>query len=50
MSNSEGDYLHIVMPDEISASRQRFGRMIIWGSATLMGVVLLLQTLDHRAI
>ena len=50
MSNSEGDYLHIVMPDEISASRQRFGRAIIWGSAALMGVVLLLQTLDHRAI
>ena len=47
MSNTEGDYLHIVMPDQISVRRKRFGKSMIWGSALCLIVVVLIQWLDH---
>jgi multiple sugar transport system permease protein len=50
VSHTEGDYLHIVLPDQISASRQRFGRSIIWGSALILFCFFALQTLDHRGL
>ena len=50
MSHTEGDYLHIVLPDQISASRQRFGHSIIWGSALILFCFVALQTLDHRGL
>lgn len=47
MSASEGNYLHIVMPDQISVTRRNFGRFIIWGSAVLLILTVLLQSLDQ---
>ena len=47
MSNTEGDYLHIVMPDQISVRRKRFGKSMIWVSALCLIVVVLIQFLDH---
>ena len=47
MSSSEGNYLHIVMPDQISLGRRNFGRFIIWGSAILLILTVLLQSLDQ---
>ena len=47
MSASEGNYLHIVMPDQISDTRRNFGRFIIWGSAVLLILTVLLQSLDQ---
>ena len=47
MSNPEGDYLHIVMPDQISVKRQQLGRLIIWGSACTLFLVVILQSLDQ---
>ena len=50
MSNTEGDYLHIVMPDQISVRRKRFGKIMIWGSALFLFVVVLIQWLDHAEL
>ena len=50
MTNTEGDYLHIVMPDQISVRRKRFGKSIIWGSAICLIVVVLIQWLDHTKL
>ena len=47
MSSSEGNYLHIVMPDQISLGRRNFGRFIIWGSAIFLILTVLLQSLDQ---
>jgi len=47
VSNTEGDYLHIVMPDQISVRRKRFGKSMIWVSALCLIVVVLIQFLDH---
>jgi multiple sugar transport system permease protein len=44
--SSEGDLLHVVTNDNISAGRKAFGRAIIWGSAAVMGLVALMQTLQ----
>ena len=44
--SSEGDLLHVVTNDNISAGRKAFGRAIIWGSAALMVVVAVMQTLQ----
>ena len=35
MSSTEGDLLHTVTADNISDSRKRFGKMLVWGSALL---------------
>jgi multiple sugar transport system permease protein len=44
--SGQGDLLHVVTSDDISATRRRAGRALIWGSAGLLAVVALLQTLD----
>ena len=36
---SQGDLLHVVTADDISAGRQRFGHAIVWGSALLLAAV-----------
>jgi multiple sugar transport system permease protein len=45
--SSEGDLLHVVTSDSISPSRIAFGRTVIWGSALLLAVVAMLQTLQE---
>ncbi len=45
---SEGDRLHVVTADNISANRRAFGKTIIWGSAALMALVIALQLLDQN--
>ena len=42
----DGDLLHIVTNDNIPARQIALGRAIIWGSAGLLALVALLQTLD----
>ncbi|PZQ99554.1 MAG: sugar ABC transporter permease [Cereibacter sphaeroides] len=44
---SEGDLLHIVTNDNISANRRMFGRVLIWGSAAVLALTALLQVLDR---
>lgn len=44
---SQGDLLHIVTLDNISASRQRFGRILVWASAAILAVVAIAQTLQQ---
>jgi multiple sugar transport system permease protein len=40
---SSSDQLHVVTNDEISATRRRVGRALVWGSAGLMALVALAQ-------
>ncbi len=47
MSSDEGDYLHVVTADNISAGRQTFGKAVVWGSGVLLVLVITLQLLDH---
>ena len=42
----EGDLLHVVTADNISAARRQAGRGLIWGSAGIMALVAVLQTLQ----
>ncbi|GAB5376285.1 MAG: sugar ABC transporter permease [Acuticoccus sp.] len=37
--NLEGDLLHTVQPDDISASRKRLGRSLFWGATALVAIV-----------
>jgi multiple sugar transport system permease protein len=46
----QGDQLHVVTNDNIPAARQAFGRALIWGSAGLLAVVALVQTLDRTGV
>jgi multiple sugar transport system permease protein len=43
---SSGDLLHVVTNDNISDGRKRLGRLLVWGSAGLLLLVALLQTLQ----
>ena len=43
---SSGDLLHVVTNDNISESRKRLGRGVIWGSAAILVLVALLQSLQ----
>ena len=44
---SETDYLHVVTADNISDRRRLLGKSLIWGSAALLGLVIVLQFLDQ---
>lgn len=46
---SGSDHLHVVTSDDISDSRRRMGRMLVWGSAALMALVALAQTAQQMA-
>ena len=50
MSSTEGDYLHIVMQDEISTQRRSLGQTIMWGSAAILLFLIILQSLDQLGI
>jgi multiple sugar transport system permease protein len=43
---TQGDLLHVVTSDDISARRRAFGRTLIWGTGALLILVALLQTLQ----
>lgn len=43
---STGDLLHVVTSDSLSSGRKTFGRAIIWGSAGLLALVIVLQTMQ----
>lgn len=45
---SNGDLLHVVTNDNISDRRKLFGRAIIWGSAAILALVAVLQTLQFN--
>jgi multiple sugar transport system permease protein len=44
------DQLHVVTNDNIPAARQSFGRALIWGSAALLAVTALAQSLDRAGV
>lgn len=44
---SETEHLHVVTADDIPDARRRFGRAIVWGSAAVLGLVILVQFLDQ---
>lgn len=46
--STETDYLHVVTVDDISDRRQLFARVLVWGSAGLMALVIALQLLHQR--
>ena len=43
----QGDYLHVVTSDNLSARRVAFGRALIWGSAGILALVAIAQTLQE---
>ncbi len=45
-----GDLLHVVTNDNIPAGRKAFGRALIWGSAALLLLTALMQTLDRTGV
>ena len=47
MSSTETDYLHIVTQDRISPRRRDLGRVMIWGSAAILFVLIVIQSLDQ---
>ena len=47
MSSTDAEYLHIVTQDEISDRRRNLGRLMIWGSATVLLVLIVIQSLDQ---
>lgn len=46
---SQGDLLHVVVDDDISDGRRRFGRAIVWGSAAILAIVVAAQVLHATA-
>ena len=47
---SQGDPLHIVTDEDISDRRRRLGSAIVWGSAVLLALIAVAQTLDRTEI
>ena len=43
----QGDFLHVVTSDNITQRRMAFGRALIWGSALVLALVALAQTLQE---
>ena len=43
---SSGDLLHVVTNDNISATRRRFGQVLIWGTAAILVAMAVAQTLQ----
>jgi multiple sugar transport system permease protein len=44
---SETEYLHVVTADNISDGRRLLGKSLIWGSAAILGLMIVLQLLDQ---
>ncbi|MCC6306696.1 MAG: sugar ABC transporter permease [Rhodobacteraceae bacterium] len=47
---TQGDLLHVVTRDAISAPRRALGRILVWGPLALLLLVALLQALDARGV
>lgn len=47
---SQGDLLHIVTNDDISDGQRAAGRIVMWGSAAILLVMAVLQTLDQNGV
>jgi multiple sugar transport system permease protein len=47
---STSDLLHVVTRDDITPRRQRFGHILIWGSAAILAALALAQSLDVLGI
>ena len=47
---SQGDLLHVVVNDDISDGRRRFGRAIVWAAAGVLALVVLLQVLQATEV
>lgn len=43
--SGQGDLLHVVTNDDISSQRAALGRFMMWGSAALLAIVAIVQTL-----
>ncbi len=43
---STGEHLHVVTNDDISRRQKRFGKALVWGSAAILAVVALAQTVN----
>ena len=50
MSSAEGDYLHVVTADDVPGRRRTTGHLLIWGSAAVLGLVIVAQLLDHHEV
>ena len=50
MSSAEGDYLHVVTADDVPGRRRTAGHLLIWGSAAVLGLVIVAQLLDHHEV
>ncbi len=50
MSTAEGDFLHVVTADDVSERRRLLGKALVWGSAGLLGCVVVVQLADHHSI
>lgn len=48
--NLEGDLLHTVQPDDISARRRMLGRVLFWGASALVVLVAALLVIDDFAV
>ena len=44
---SETEFLHVVTADDISARRRLIGKTLIWGSAAILALMIVLQFLDQ---
>ena len=49
MSTEEGDKLHVVTADDISNNKKRLGKFLVWGSAIILALTLLIQALDTNS-
>lgn len=47
---NEGDLLHVVTMDRISPRRAAFGRALVWGSAGVLGLIVLALALADRGV
>ena len=43
----QGDFLHVVTTDNLSARRVALGRVLIWGAAAVLAIVALMQALQE---
>jgi multiple sugar transport system permease protein len=47
---SQGDLLHVVTDDDISDRRRFFGLALVWGSAAILALVMLVQVLQATGV
>ncbi|MEM8915674.1 MAG: sugar ABC transporter permease [Pseudomonadota bacterium] len=50
MSGGQGDFIHVVQPVDISESRIRAGKLLLWGSAALLAAAFAVQGLFEAGV